>query len=641
MRSLRSIVSSILVLAVVAVLAPIGSAQTVFEHLRPDRRAWLPETVPVNFVFVGYTRDEVNRDAFLAGLPSVYRPLIRSRLFYGIREPLGLRYTYEHRVTFTSPGFDDAFFEELAALSQPADRTQFQRQYNQQEGNVRTVRRNHFIDAASVEQWLIEHPPSGVDTTKDTVFFINWWGRSDFEYHVYTKTDEPDPDTGYNFGVARESRKIIAWGGTPADDEENGPGARGTHRVWFYDLSAGPESWTDNWNVDDADIDGDGRPDYRMPPIWEYLSRGGFRGASALSGDLSKVARYVAIDLLFTTSPLYPPALTPERLPATVNLDLNTYEAWPGVDVSERFIQPELVRAELSDLDPRVTTLDQQDLALEGKAGGCFRLWLINRRCYKKRPQYEGGFPNLFLYHALHRDRFADGGGQYEAMAFNFGTDFEAGGLLGYADDNWIDGTQSLIFAFVDPVTASEFGYGLSTTLIHETGHHLGLSHPHDGYDFEADRDFGPSGRYYFAWSGDEANSIMSYIDLNWDFSQFDRDNFQRHQAAAYITNANAIAADVLDSGGSAAVADLQRADVRIGAAKHALAAHDYQSTLESARSAYMAVRDAAVVAGVPVRASENGWVVLPPEPEPGSPVARPPYAYRDRIGPNAHRGRG
>ena len=43
----------------------------------------------------------------------------------------------------------------------------------------------------------------------------------------------PDPDTGYNFGEVRASRKMIAWGGT-------------TSRLWFYDLSAGPEVWTDN-----------------------------------------------------------------------------------------------------------------------------------------------------------------------------------------------------------------------------------------------------------------------------------------------------------------------------------------------------------------------------------------------------------
>ena len=35
-----------------------------------------------------------------------------------------------------------------------------------------------------------------VDTTDYTIFFVNWYGRDDFKYHVYTKTDEPDPDIG-------------------------------------------------------------------------------------------------------------------------------------------------------------------------------------------------------------------------------------------------------------------------------------------------------------------------------------------------------------------------------------------------------------------------------------------------------------
>ena len=60
--------------------------------------------------------------------------------------------------------------------------------------------------------------------------------------------------------------------------------------------------------------------------------------------------------------------------------------------------------------------------------------------------------------------------------------------------------------------------------------------------------DYGPEGDFYFAWAGDESNSMMSYVDLNWDFSQFDRDNFNRFHAAGYIVNANAIAEDVLAS---------------------------------------------------------------------------------------------
>ena len=108
------------------------------------------------------------------------------------------------------------------------------------------------------------------------------------------RPDEPDPDTNYNFGTIRGSRKMIAWGGTSS-------------RSWFYDLSAGPEAWTDNWNVDlDPNLP---TTDYRLPPIWEY-DRNGYRDPSELGGDLGLVTRFVGIDLLFTTSPLYDPLVT-------------------------------------------------------------------------------------------------------------------------------------------------------------------------------------------------------------------------------------------------------------------------------------------------------------------------------------------
>ena len=85
------------------------------------------------------------------------------------------------------------------------------------------------------------------------MYVVNWWGdgerpREGFEHHVYTKTNEPDTDTGFNFGRLSNSRKLIAWGGTTAENEENGRGP--ASRVWFHDLSAGPHSFTDNWNVD-------------------------------------------------------------------------------------------------------------------------------------------------------------------------------------------------------------------------------------------------------------------------------------------------------------------------------------------------------------------------------------------------------
>src|SRR5512134_131477 len=287
MRS-RVLVAVVATLVGLLAVPPGAGARSSFDHLDPGGVTPLRERVPVNFVFVGYEPGQVQRAGFLSRLPQRYRPQVRFKMFYGLPSDLGIGYAYDYDVTYTDAAFEDRFFGALSGLADPAPLTLYQRQYNDQKTNVLDVSKNHFIDAPSVERWLIDHAPAGVDTTQDTLFFINWWGRDDFEFHVYTKTNEPDPDTGYNFGVQRESRKIIAWGGTPATDEEDG--SRGERRVWFYDLSAGPESWTDNWNVDDADLDGNGVPDYRMPPVWEYLEPGGDRSPGKLTADLARVA---------------------------------------------------------------------------------------------------------------------------------------------------------------------------------------------------------------------------------------------------------------------------------------------------------------------------------------------------------------
>ncbi len=599
-------VSRLLLVAAVGSLAfgslvpATGQAATPrFDHLNPGGQPRLSERVPVNVVFVGYEPSKVRRSAFLNGLPKKYEPVVRSRLVYGETEKLGLTYTYDFNVKYADSSYENRFFGELKRLAKPAPLTQFQTDYNAQQNNVLDVKNNHFIDAPSVERWLAKNPPHGVDTRRNTVFLVNWYGRPDFKFHVYTKTNEPDPDTGYNFGVQRDSRKIIAWGGTTADDEENGLGS--TRRVWFHDLSAGPESWGGSWNVDDADIDGTGVPDYRLPAAWEYRN-GGYRAPSALTGDLAKLTRYVALDLLFTTSPLYPVELPTAEPPRSINLDSNTYEGWPGVNASRDYIKPGLVLEELRDLRWRnKLDYDSQDLPYAGEAKRCYDAVMIdNVSCYP-----DLGFPpfaNFFLQNTFELARTQDDQGRvdYELPIFNYavgpGNDVPA---LGFADDNWVDGTQSYVFAFVSPDVV-ESGYGLTTTLIHEVGHHLGMSHPHDGYDSESGVDFGPEDAFFFAWAGDEQNSMMSYIDLNWDFSQFDRDNSDRFLTAAYNEAANRLAADVLaDSDARRATDELRAADRLLGLAKHALARHDYRLAYTYAEASYKQVVNAAEDVGI------------------------------------------
>ncbi len=584
-----------------------------YTNLNPGGPADLHEEVPITFVFVGYEPEDVNQNAFLAALPEEYKPVIRSRLGYGIEEYLGLNYTYDYKVVFADTGYENRLFDYLRSKGTPAPLTAFQQAYNDQNG-VLDLPNTTYIDAPSVEKWLARNAPSGVDTTLNTVFFINWWGnkstpRPGFQHHVYTKIGEPDPDTGYDFGKNRSSRKIIAWGGTTADDEETGLGS--TRRVWFHDLSAGPESWSGSYDVENPDLDGDNIPDYRIPAAWEYFSPGGYRTASELTGDLAKLTRYVAINLLFTASPLYPPGYTPERLPQKINLDFNTYDRVPGLYALD-YLKPKYVEHEIEELHRETYNSDSREREFTGKAFECFVDWPL-RPCYPDRPYPASA--NLFVYNALTIDKTRDGNADYEVPIINYAIPDALAEYvpLGFADDNYLDGTQSFVFNFLSPGIVAA-GYGLTTTSIHEVGHHMSLSHPHDGFDYEQAIEYGPSGEFFFVWAGDEHNSMMSYIDLNWDFSQFDHDNFNRFYMASYIANANAIAAKVLESPDAyKGEAELMMADNAIAQAKSALAAHNYTAAYDFARTAYFSTRGAAKRAGVTVDASQKGVFVKQP----------------------------
>ncbi len=573
-----------------------------FSHLDPGGQPDLDERVPVNVVFVGHQLGDVDRAAFRAGLPRSAEPVVRSRLWYGETEKLGIRYQYDYDVTFARQPYEKRFFRYLSSIARRKPVTFYQDVYNQQDGTL-DVTSNAWIDATRTERWLANNPPPGVDTRQNTVYLINWYGRRDFKFHVFTKTDEPEPDTRYNFGEQRDSRKLTAWGGTTAADEESGLGR--TRRVWFHDLSAGPEAFAGSFDVENADLDGDDEADYRIPPAWEYAA-GGYRSPAALTGDLVKLVRYVALDSLMTTSPLYPVELPTTEPPTSINLDSNTYEGWAGTDASSSYIKPGLLRSELSELllGSKRLSYDNQDFPLTGAARNCYRGWLVGTPC---RPA--SGLPadaNLFLQNLEDLARTKDDGDSvdYELPMFNYAVSTDDPTPLGFADDNWSDGTASFVFSFISPFIV-DAGYGLTTTQIHEVGHHVGLSHPHDGFDSETGTDFDPTGDFYFTWLGSSVNSIMSYIDLNWDFSQFDQDNMARFQAAAYVEAANRLAGEALAAPRPGRAYDeLRRADNLVGAAERAFAGHRYPQAWRLAGRAYVQAVEGAEEAGVDVEMS-------------------------------------
>jgi hypothetical protein len=579
--------------AVLAVCICVSLARTAGAQARVDDRdhsdlrtlrpgAFVVQTliVPIDLVLIGYEPGQINEQALLKSLPATYAPVVRYPQFYGLNgRDLGLEFRFKYNVVYKSRSFENRFFSFLAQTGTEGPITAFQNLYNQETKNVLDVAGPVlYIDAPTVEKYLANDAD---DKPGYAIYFINWFNRRDFRFHVYTKTDEVDPDTNYNFGTLRGSRKMIAWGGTVS-------------RSWFYDLSAGPESWTNNWSVDDD------QSAYHMPPVWEYRA-GGYRPKRQLTGDLAMIARYVGIDLLFTTSPLYDPLVTAPDVGGSKVAHIAMLEDDAGSS-GLSFVNAAFTKRELRRFEPyyswRVGLTDTKPIDSGAKRSlDIFANTLVADDCWNP---FGTTFAQLFCYFSANLTKYIPGYHRrdYVGEIFGFNTvDANLGdqaGLLGFADDNWVDGTQSHVFMFDTPEDRA-LGYGFTTTAIHEFGHHIGMSHPHDGYDSEQGLDFDSVGPFEFAWSGDESHTVMHYLALANGFGVFDRDNQHRWETAGYINWSNAVLGDVLANPKARFVRPLiLAADASAGASIAAFKRWDYLEAVTAARQAYSLVALAA-----------------------------------------------
>lgn len=568
------------------------------ETLQPGQFVTLSPAIPVNIVFVGFKKAQVNEPAIRAMLPVSYDPAVRAPRYYGLEgRDLGLNYTFEYDFEYTDDDFEDDFFGYLRDIGEAGDPTVFQQFYNEQAGTLDVDDSVLYIDAPSAEKWLADHAPDDVDVEERayTVYFINWYGRDDFAFHLYTKTDDPDPDTLHNFGND-DPHKTVAWGGT-------------TSRAWFYDFSAGPDYWGGSFDITNPDLDGDEVPDYRIPTIWEYAIDG-YRDPALLGDDIGRLTRYVAINLLFTTSPLYDPFNTTPGRDGRKVLSVNMLKQDANADGRD-FIDMRYVRDRLRSVQPYynwTTDLNETD-PIDPEAQRALEVFA---NAVEPTPEdcstaFSDTFAELYCYFDANRSDYFPA---YEeddyvipVAAFNLDEEGDplSSGLLGFADDNWRDGTQSYIFEFDSP-QIRELGFGFSVTTIHEVGHHIGFSHPHDGLDSTTGLDYGPGGDFFYAWVGGESHSVMHYLSTTNVFGQFDRDNMYRWETAGYINRSNELLAAILAS------PDAESVDSKIESAdryaQRSLKAFKLWNYLDAARHAYRSynyLREAAEQIGVTI----------------------------------------
>ena len=594
-----------------------------FSALRPGEFQEINQNLQVNIVFVGYEQGigprDINEAVFRAGLPSRYRAIaISPSLYIPSNEEEdqiwnGNSYDYNYNLVYSSQAFEDAYFNFLLANSTSCGNTIYQDHYNTQQSRSLDVSGNICIGATTAEKWLAINagPMLGVDTAKYTIFYINWYGRADFRFHTYVPFDhpDPDPDTGLMWDV--HAQNVIAWGGTTPDDDQNGLGS--LRRVWFYDLSAGPEFNTSNFFLDaDEMFEFIGPGTYTMPPVWEYGNLSAYRPFNNLSGDLAKVTQFVALDSLFTTSPGYSPALSPPTLPEEIQLDFTIFNGDPGTNVSD-FLKVDRVVSEISDLQPQNSFSGEvTERPLSGRLKDVYMcaypatFGIPGTQCYGNREGSGVFFRDMFLYLRDHQLQYLEGDADYELPVFTFvvPTEIETA-FEGQSVDNQIDGTQA--FTYVVSSTFDRETHGATQSAIHEVGHHLGVSHPHNGFDYENFILYNSARpAFHYVWAGDASDTVMSYLFTSNNFSQFDRDNMNRWMTAVYINQANKILARLVSSPRTAEVSNvLSSADADAAAALVKYGEMDYLVAVEKAKSAYERILTAA--AQINIHIERNG----------------------------------
>lgn len=594
-KKLFALASIVMILSMflTGTVSAAGQAAPKLGTLTPGQQVTFNQTVPINLVFIGYPAASINKTVFSSWMPATYKPVVRYPQFYGLPgRDMGLNYTFKYNYIFKDAVFTNNFFGYLKSVGVEKGRTFYQNAYNAMANNNLVVTNPVlYINAEKVESWLNTNLHLGAKSY--TIVFINWYSRPDFRFHVYTKTNEPDPDTLYNFGALRSSRKTIAWGGSNS-------------RLWYYDLSAGPEAWAGSYDVDNADLDGDGIEDYRLPPIWEY-SATGYRDPADLTQDLALVTRFVGINLLFTPSPLYDPLASAPGAGGRKIVHINMMEDDPA-SYGPFWIKPTMVQSAYQQFQPYYSwKVNMKDInPIDAGAQLSFRIFnglSGDPGCWGP---YGTPFGQLFCYFDTNRamyipsylpNDYVAGIHAFNTTDANMGWNF---GLLGFADDNWIDGTPSYVFQF-DSAGYRSLGYGFTSTTIHEGGHHFGLSHPHDGYDSEWDIDYGGSASLYFAQSGDESATVMSYMDLTTKFGRFNTDSSGRWETAGYLNWCNELLADILAHPGYSSVAAyVVAAENNATYSVAAFNGWNFNLSASLAKKAYWYLAKAAVILGIP-----------------------------------------
>lgn len=646
-RGVLSILSFLVFASMFGIRATSAGTLPPLLNLAPGTDLRIQQSVDVNVVLVGF--------GGLVERPAVLELLPRLTPWNGVPKAngkgqtfIGQRFDFRYNVVAAPAWFDDLLFPFLrqTAVPQPPipifqglppmPITPAQAIYNfcnldpafdPTQGcsfdasaprvNTRTITQNYLLDAAFVEKVLSQSLPEllGVDVTRPTVVLLNWWGRADYVDHIYLDGSEPDPETGAPRGFF-VSNELAGYGATSDRDPETCQGDCIFHRLWFYDVSAGPMARTGGFDLVaktprfiGAPSFGGPFPSYRLHHTADYGTPSGtYRPIDNLGEDLALLGGFVYVSQIAYAAPIFPPGLTPPTLPRRLVLDINRWN-WSGESFAGLLDVPRLV-SKMSALpyDIGVEVAERPD-SPDSNLGRIWKCSLtsaafgLGQSCYGNR---SGGFAlsDLVSYFTDHQFQYLTGARDYEVPIFQFNVPpaLAQNPWIGIAFSNYTtssivpvllpDNRQNFIFTSTTPFVNAVFG-GHGWLLQHEVGHHLGFSHSYNGYQCLNEPcdlviPFGFNPFTFFSMSGAYVTGLMAGVRVNNDYSRFELDNIQRYLTWEYLDVSNFIVAQIAASPRSGSVAAaLTQADAQAGAALAAYRNYDYAAAERQARAAY------------------------------------------------------
>lgn len=510
--------------ALVALIIMLVSIPAGFSSTGPSQLSFIPtRNVPltIKVVLVGFDPTTIDQ-SYIQWKGNEIQNSVNSLLDTG--NITGVTYNLSYDYVYTSPEFEKTLTNYLSSIQEE------KLLYNPW---FRAVTHNYLYDANKVQDWLAANNASfgGFPNHGDAFVFANLTSlpsitetQLDSEAPLaatphYFQTAYSDKDLGYTL---QNRQFTVAWGGDS--------------RLWFLDMAAGPEYWT--WSSTDTAPHIPMQLALNLFELNIHTPAGKQWLTKFVSDYVSEAVQNLAVPV-YTYQPMYSHTY---RIVVNI-IDNRTTRERNTVHIEDTY-HPELVRAAFADLLP-YAKIQLETNVISANDNPSLQAAIIKSTVIPPSDLGINPYVDLRPIYEYLQEHVSDFVGterrdstEYTLPVFAFAfssslyfayttkwyvaqPDTYNGNFLGISlGDMSIVGLAEYVLqegSHSSPVQTGK-GVGFTQAVIHETGHSLGLIHPHQFgslEDFEA--------------------SPMSYWGWDYRFSQFDKDAINRAHADQLI----------------------------------------------------------------------------------------------------------